>query len=479
MTDAERGQQPPSRLRIRHRAAALLAALVAALTILGPGAAVAGATTTASVDTDPGSLWTVTDQIGAQGLWAQGITGEGITVAVIDTGIAPVDALSDPGKVVAAVDLSLEASTGAAHLDTYGHGTHMAGIIAGQSSGADPTLAAQHPEWFLGVAPDAAIVSVKVAGTTGAVDVSQVIAGIDWVVAHAGELDIRVLNLSFGTDSTQPYEIDPLAAAVERAWDAGIVVVAAAGNEGRGIMDLARPADDPYVIAVAAAETNSDGTLDVPSWATSGDGVRDPDLAAPGAHIRSLRAPGSTADTEYPEARIGDDRFLGSGSSQAAAVVSGAAALLLDAHPDLTPDQVKALLRETAEPFQNGQVRFQGQGFLDIAATVGAAVPSSAAQTWTKSDGSGSLEASRGSTHVSINGRVLRGETTWSGARWSGATWSGATWSGATWSGATWSGATWSGATWSGATWSGATWSGATWSGATWSGATWSGDGWR
>ncbi len=129
------------------------------------------------------------------------------------------------------VDLSLEADVPEArYLDTYGHGTHMAGIAAGRSPGAD--LRTEHG--FLGVAPDARIVSIKVADNTGAVDVTQVIAGIDWVVQHRneGDLNIRVLNLSYGTDSKQGYQIDPLAAAVERAWDAGIVVVVAAGNDG-------------------------------------------------------------------------------------------------------------------------------------------------------------------------------------------------------------------------------------------------------
>ena len=138
-------------------------------------------------------------------------------MAVIDTGVAPVAALSP--NVVALVDLSAEAGIDEARfIDTFGHGTHMAGIIAGATPGADPAQAAAHPEWFMGVAPRAGIVSVKVADNTGAVDITQVIAGVDWVTDHAAELNIKVLNLSYSSGSTLPSTTDPLAYAVERAW---------------------------------------------------------------------------------------------------------------------------------------------------------------------------------------------------------------------------------------------------------------------
>ncbi|MEI7547387.1 MAG: S8 family serine peptidase, partial [Actinomycetota bacterium] len=153
-----------------------------------------------------GSMFRVVNQIGARELWKHGITGQGINVAVIDTGVAPVAELRSADKVVAVADLSAEAAVPeATYLDTYGHGTHIAGIIAGKTPGADPAQAAQHPEWFMGVAPDAGIVSVKVADNTGAADISQVIAGVDWVVDHAATLHIRVLNLSYTSHSPLPY----------------------------------------------------------------------------------------------------------------------------------------------------------------------------------------------------------------------------------------------------------------------------------
>ncbi len=457
-----------------------------------------------SSDARGASLATVADWIGADDMWAAGYTGDGVDVAVIDTGVTPVAELS-ASDVVVGPDLSFEGGVDAvAGLDTYGHGTHMIGIIAGRTPGADPLRPKQSD--FIGIAPDAGIVSVKVADNTGAVDVSQVIAAIDWVVQnrHSNGLNIRVLNLSYNTEGTQHYVDDPLSKAIENAWNHGIVVVVSAGNEGRGAYGLANPATNPTVLAVSAAELFTGYGWGVPTWAPSGDSVRNPDLIAPGTSIRSLRVPGSRIDTEHPNARITDDArlFLGSGTSQAAAVTSGAVALLLDQRPDLTPDQVKNLLTASAaDVFE--KVRFKGHGLLDVAAAIQAPTPSSS-QTFQPATGLGSLEASRGDDHVAINGTVLEGEITvtgarwnpitwiaasekaqawtgddtWSGSSWSGSSWSGSSWSGSSWSGSSWSGSSWSGSSWSGSSWSGSSWSGSSWSGSSWSGSSWSGSSW-
>jgi serine protease AprX len=218
---------------------------------------------------------------------------------------------------------------------------------------------------------------------------------------------------------------------------------------------------------------------------------------------------------------VADGYFLGSGTSQAAAVVSGAAALVLEQRPDLNPDQVKQLLTHNSALYLGGaSYDCQGAGTIDLTVARDAATPtaSSSDQTYQTSDGTGSLEAARGANHVYDEGVALTGEidimsnpfaytctttttgkgkdkvttttcdslwnggdfngASWSGASWSGASWSGASWSGASWSGASWSGASWSSKDWSGASWSGASWSGASWSGASWSGASWSGDTW-
>ncbi len=433
-----------------------------------------------------GSMYNVVDQIGARDMWAQGYTGAGVNVALIDTGFAPVPDLLDSGRVVGAVDLSAESGVHeATYIDTYGHGTHMAGIIAGHAPGADPELAAAHPEWFMGVAPDAGIISVKVADNTGGADISQVIAGVDWVTDHSAELRIKVLNLSYASGSALPYNTDPLTFALERAWRAGIVVVVAAGNDSRQSHVLSSPAIDPYVIAVGAVEATSQNTFKVPTWASSGDGVRNPDVAAPGAHIDSLRAPGSRIDLEHPEGYVTDELFRGSGSSQAAAVMSGAAALLLSADPDLTPDQVKALFKANTTRAVPHNHMFSGNGVIQVDEAWQAAenhVPRKV-QSWPTSDGTGLLEAARGPVHMVINGDPIVGEVTvlgtvWDGVRWTGVRWTGDAWMGVRWTNAAWTGVRWTGVRWTDIAWNGVRWTGVRWTSASWTGTMWDGVRW-
>jgi serine protease AprX len=481
--------------------ATLLLALSATPTTSAFAGSKGDAKPSTSVGLPLGSMYNVVDQIGARKLWQQGITGTGVNVALIDTGFAPVQDLMDSGRVVSAVDLSSESNIPEARfVDNYGHGTHMAGIIAGRTPGADPKVAAQHPEWFLGVAPDAQIISVKVADNAGGADISQVIAGVDWAVDNAEALQIKVINLSYASGSALPYNTDPLTFSLERAWQAGIVVVVAAGNDGRGSNMLASPALDPYVIAVGAVEAKGNGNFKVPVWASSGDGVRNPDLAAPGAHIDSLRAPLSRIDMTHPEGYVDEFLFRGSGSSQAAAVVSGAVALLLDAYPNLTPDQVKELLKDNTTKASPSKPRISGNGVVQVDKAVKAARHDvdAATQTWAPSDGSGLLEAARGPLHMMINGEPIVGEVTvlgtdwkgagwigvrwsnqtWDGVRWSGGTWMGDAWTNAQWTGVRWSGVRWSDLAWDGVRWSGVRWSGGTWDGVRWSGVRWSADAW-
>jgi serine protease AprX len=448
-----------------------------------------------------GSLSTIANQVtGASALWGSGATGKGVDVALVDSGVVPVDGLA-AGKVVYGPDLTQESGTQTQNLDTYGHGTHMAGIIAGRDAGA--ASYAGNTSDFVGMAPDSRIVSIKIADAKGQTDVSQAIAAIDWVVTNKNRngLNIRVLNMSFGTDSTQSYLYDPLAFAAEQAWKAGIVVVVAVGNNGNNVLRVNNPASDPYVIAVGS--DNANGTADtkddtISSFSNNGNGTRNPDVVAPGDHVVSLRDPGSYLDSTYPAARIGTRLFRGSGTSQAAAVVSGAAALLLSQRPNLTPDEVKALLTGTASKVPGAATTAQGNGLINLAAAKDAPTPANAVQNFQLSVGTGSLELARGSVHVSINGKKVTGEvdvrgrafnsaavasgmknrTNWSGLSWSGLSWSGLSWSGLSWSGLSWSGLSWSGLSWSGLSWSGLSWSGLSWSGLSWSGLSWSGLSW-
>jgi serine protease AprX len=434
--------------------------------------------------------------------WSGGHTGAGVDVALIDSGVVPVNGLTWPGKVINGPDLSFESQSDEfRHLDTFGHGTHMASIIAGRDDGSSVGDA----NAFMGVAPDARIVSVKVAGHDGATDVSQVIAAIDWVVQHKNDndLNIRVLNLSFGTDSTQSYLLDPLAYAVEQAWNNGIVVVVAVGNDGNAAA-LRNPALDPFVIAVGATNSGTTRTKinSVMSFSNCGDDERHVDVAVPGESIAGLAAPGSDAADDNPHSVVGGRYMLGSGTSQAAAFVSGAAALILDRSPEATPDQVKALLMETAgERFRKTDPHCYGAGVPNLEwanHAVNQGNMPNTVQSHLPAMGRGSLEESRGSDHLENDDTVLEGEqdifgngwegtswssasaygTSWSGGDWNGTSWSGTSWSGTSWSGTSWSGTSWSGTSWSGTSWSDKYWNGTSWSGTSWSGTSWSGTSW-
>jgi serine protease AprX len=195
--------------------------------------------------------------------------------------------------------------------------------------------------------------------------------------------------------------------------------------------------------------------------------------------VVSLRNPGSFLDSTYPAARIGERLFRGSGTSQAAAVVSGAAALLIQQRPELTPDQVKALLTGSAAAIPGATAAQQGAGLVDLAKAKDTATPANAKQTFALATGVGSLELSRGSVHVVVGGREVRGEVDVRGKGFDARTWAqgvknGANWSGMSWSGMSWSGMSWSGMSWSGMSWSGMSWSGMSWSGMSWSGMSWS-----
>ena len=418
---------------------------------------------------------------GAKASWALGARGASIGVAVLDTGVAPHGDLAS--RLVAGPDLSGENDN---RRDSYGHGTVMAGAVAG--SGADSA-----PANRTGIAPRAHIVSVKVAGANGVTDVSTVLAAMDWVSAFKDTYGIRVMNLSWGVPSTQDPAVDPLSLGVQRLWQQGVVVVVAAGNSGPHPGTITKPGDDPVILTVGAYDDRGD-LLDsndvVPKWSSQGptaQGVAKPDLVAPGRTLVLARAAGSTVELEHPKAHVAPSYIKGSGTSQAAAVTSGAVALLLSTRPWLTPDQVKALLKRTAAPISNESVGAQGAGRLRAALAL-TAEPSAATQVLTAT-GTGTLEGSRGTSsrvQVMCDGvtKVLNDEATswceaWNGASWRDSTWTGASWRSDGWTGASWRTDAWSGASWRNASWTGASWRSDSWTGASWRVAGWSGATWK
>jgi serine protease AprX len=449
-------------------------------------------------ETYPASLFNTAHVIGADTFWSRGILGSGVDVALIDSGVVPVQGLTRSGKVVNGPDLSPESQDASLrYMDTFGHGTHMAGIIAGRDQNFPETELVTNHDKFAGIAPGARVVSVKVADAFGNTDVSQVIAGIDWVVKNRNKhgMNIRVLNLSFGTDGVQPAALDPLSYAAEVAWRKGIVVVVAAGNKGYGSPRLNNPAFNQFVIAVGSADTQGTETVTddvVSNFSSRGTEARTVDLVAPGRSIASLRDPGSFVDQSFPSAQTGVRFFKGSGTSQAAAVVSGAAALVLEQRPELSPDQLKELLTSTAATLSDQDVMGQGDGLINLRRARWTTTPLSV-QTYLPGTGLGTLEGARGTLHLYTDNVKLEGERDIFGTPWNAATWASRSlsqlswvagaWNGVPWTGSamdatSWAGPAWGAITWPTGTWAGTTWSTDAWSKNSWSGSTWTGDAW-
>ena len=450
--------------------------------------------------TAPTTLAQVRSIIGAATGTAATLTGKGVGVALIDTGVAPVPGLP-AAQIVNGPDLSFESQAPALrYLDTFGHGTHMAGIIVGNDTATGTK----------GLAPDVKLTSVKVGTATGTVDVSQVIAAVDWVVKHRNDdpaNPIRVINLSYGSGGTPDEWNDSLGFAVEQAWQAGIVVVAAAGNDGNAAGSLANPASDEWILSVGATATNgttatSDDTLTTfTNLPTSGKQIN---ILAPGTSLLSLRDNGSYIDTTYPTARSGDTLFAGSGTSQAAAVTSAAVALLLQAKPAATPDQVKDWIVKSATYLPSGTAGPLGLKELNVNAALARSGTAVQAQSFNRSTGAGTLNNARGSSRVVYDKAPLSGQrSVWgamptvnwakasaAGTSWSGGTfmgfrvagdgWTGTSFASRTWAAADWTNSKpWSGATdWSDPSWSGRSWSGRSWAGRSWAGRSWAGDDW-
>jgi len=287
--------------------------------------------------------------IGADHLQDQGTTGAGVTIAVLDTGLWQDTTQNYGGRILASIDV-VNGGHGAVQGDPYGHGTHVTSIAA---SGAI-NLAGQ----YQGIAPRANLVVVRAFNQYGAARYSDVIAGLNWIVANKARYNIRVLNLSFGAPPESFYWDDPLNQAVMAAWRAGIVVVVAAGNDGPLPMTIDVPGNVPYVITVGALTDNYtpyDGTDDrLASFSSAGptyEGFVKPELVAPGGHIAaSMSSSSYLAGLDPDSMQLGQQLFTMSGTSQAAAVTSGVVALLLQREPGLTPDEIKCRLLATARP---------------------------------------------------------------------------------------------------------------------------------
>jgi serine protease AprX len=373
----------------------------------------------AAVSTDPGvdalaadrpvhpTMAVTVEATGVDQVW-RGIdrlgryTGQGVGVAVIDSGVTEHSDLR--GRIAVHVDFTDEQGRGR---DFYGHGTHIAGIIAG--SGSDNPFDKEQP--FRGMAPGAHIINLRVLGPDGSGKTSDVLEAIDWAIEHRGQYNIRVLNVSLGHGVVEAAADDPLVQAVERASAAGIAVVCSAGNVGKDfttgktiIGAINSPGNAPSVITVGALNTHGTPQRsddEVTSYSSRGptylDGLIKPDLVAPGNKIVSLEAKGSTLAKDHPEWHVsgqGNKSYISfSGTSQASAVVAGAAAVLLQANPKLTPVQLKFALQGTATAMPEAGLIAAGAGSLNVAAAVQMAVRGPAARNVTTTIGGEEVQA--------------------------------------------------------------------------------------
>ena len=397
------------------------------------------------------SLDYVQKAVNADVAWSYGYDGSGVGIAIIDSGIYQHRDLYTPGTNTSRVVYSQSfLPSDSTTSDAYGHGTHVAGIAAGDGQSSQYG----YPGDYKGMAPNASIVNLRALDANGSGTDSTVIAAIQRAVQLKSQYNIRVINLSLGRPVYESYTLDPLCQAVEQAWQSGIVVVVAAGNSGRdnsygthGYGTIASPGNDPYVITVGAMDMHnsyirSDDTI--ASYSSKGptliDHVVKPDLVAPGNRIVSLLDPNGTLEANYPKYDIYPSScsecspryFRLSGTSMATPVVSGAAALMIQKDPTLTPDLVKARLMKTAYKgfagnststdawgnIYTNQVDLftYGAGYVDIAAALantdtGSGLALSPTAVYNPATGTVTLSFTTGGTSVTWGTSLLWGSS--------------------------------------------------------------------
>jgi serine protease AprX len=408
--------------------------------------------------------------VNADRAWGTGRTGKGVTVAVLDSGIALDADLTQPtSRILTAVNFADPLGTSP---DPGGHGTHVAGTIAGNGT--------RSAGQYVGIAPGANLVDVRVLDGNGNGRTSSVVLGVQWALAHRVQYNIRVLNLSLGAPTPGSYRLDPLAAAVEIAWARGLVVVAAAGNTG-GAVDS--PGADPYVLTVGATDDRETSGVadDLVGWFSSSGtptgSSPKPDVVAPGRRIVSLRVPGSTLDRLMPDhvvtASNGASYFRLTGTSMATAVVSGAVALLLEQQPALTPDQVKAIVKGTTQPFGQASGTAPnpsaiGSGLIDAYAALGSGARGPANRGQRPSDGTAR------SLYPALYGQPLTWiDPTYAGIAWGAVTWSNLAWDNLAWDNFAWDSVAWSNIAWDNLAWDNFAWDGAHWGNLAWDDFAW------
>jgi serine protease AprX len=382
------------------------------------------------------------------------------TIAFVDSGIDNV-AGAFTGRVLKQVDMGGGYASG----DPRGHGTFVAGIAAGNG-------------YYRGVAPDASIVMLDVFNAQGQGTVSNVIKAADWILQNRSLYNIRVANFSLQSSQPSSFLYDPLDKAVERLWESGITVVAAAGNyasNGQPSGVSYAPGNDPFVITAGAVDvhgTSSTSDDDNAPWSAYGytpDGFAKPEVGAPGRYMIEQVSPHASLLAALPadvlNALTGTIQL--SGTSFSAAAVSGVAADLLGVHPGWTPDEVKGELMLSAVPLAYASRGSIGVGEVNLYRAVGGTTafadppnPNAALEQFLVPDPAGGalpvFDAASWTSAASAN-------PAWDAASWTSASWTSASWSSASWSSASWTSASWTSASWTSASWTSASWTSASW----------------
>jgi serine protease AprX len=392
------------------------------------------------------------------GTAGQSTAGRGVTVALIDTGVADTAALNRAsGRLVDAVDTS-GLNTPSGHVldngvftDGYGHGTFMASLIAG---GPVPGSG----DTGLGVAPGATIDVVKVADSDGNTSLAAVLAGLDWVATHSDQVDVANLSLSVDPPASR-YGIDPLNFAVTLTRSVGVTVVVAAGNTPGVVGD---PGFGPASLTVGAADTTGATPAVAPfSGYASVDGMTKPDVVAAGVNLLGEMPVGSAIDQEFPSARQASGLFRGTGTSQSTAIVSGLAALYLQAHPSASPLEVKSAIRGAASSIASGKTDGQGLVAIPTGGTHGSS-----------NTGENGLNVHQWISTAPQWGDLFTGGVfdarRWSARRWSATGWDARRWADVTFDARRWSDVTFDARLWSARMWGSRMWGSRMWSASYW-----------
>jgi len=374
------------------------------------------------------------------------------TIAIVDSGI-DAGRPEFAGRIAASVNLSQ--LSGNSPGDGRGHGTFVAGIAAGKLPGHD------------GAAPNAKIVSIDVMDDQGMARTSDVIAAADWILANKAQYGIRVANFSLHSSVANSFMYDPLDKAVERLWFNGVVVVVAAGNYGypdRPSGVPFAPGNDPFVITVGASDTGKsvstwdDTAAPWSAWGYTLDGFAKPDLAAPGRYMVGPVPTTATLYTERADHVVEPGYMELSGTSFAAPIVTGIAALVLGRHPTFSPDQVKGALMAGAKPMPRAKDMSEGVGEVNAGRSVEFSNPPTANKALRKF----------------VVADPVSGATIFDAASWASTAKANASWASSSWDAASWAEASWDSASWAEASWSDASWASASWDSSSGAAASWS-----